>query len=362
MIIFDLLIILIHYFQSFFKTPLKRCCHDISGNNYLQNIQNNNDLTEEMSASRISLKCGSSIYNSNTPITIDIPIVFHLIDPKLNSSTKQKWKDHINRNIITVLNDDYNRNFNNYATQYLNSVEELFQLANEEKIAHYRNVASTLPNGINVSWNFHLSEVYISPLENMLMTYNNDHIFEQITLVDPESNLNILICNSSSVLGVSTFPFNDRNINDPSTIDPKYKFRNGLVINTNIFLGNTPPYNGYRTFTHEIGHWCGSLHPFDIKSDASFMVYESGDIIDADLHPQKKPTYGTVFDRFKKGWFGKEVRDTPYAYIFESGSEKPNFYNFMDYTDDHQMCMFTHGQIMKMLISMARFRPNFVNC
>ena len=87
----------------------------------------------------------------------------------------------------------------------------------------------------------------------------------------------------------------------------------------------------------------------------------------ADTATQYAPTFGTVHDGFKtirkivgNRVVNVNVRDTPYANIFEKNNDTPNFFNFMDYTDDVQMCMFTHLQMMRMIYMLARFRPNFV--
>jgi hypothetical protein len=136
-----------------------------------------------------------------------------------------------------------------------------------------------------------------------------------------------------------------------------------------MFLGNVAQYNKYRTFTHEIGHWCGLLHPFDNDTCKTSSVTkfgmstkESGDMI-ADTTVQFSPTFGTVFDSIKTKRVNgtlTQVHISPYAYIFDKNLKTPNFLNFMDYTDDAQMCMFTHLQILKMAYMMTRFRPKFV--
>ena len=137
-----------------------------------------------------------------------------------------------------------------------------------------------------------------------------------------------------------------------------------------MFTGQTAPYNLYRTFTHEIGHWCGLLHPFDnisggspdvIKFGLNNLIVDNGTIamyggrnqntigdLIADTMPQQNPTFGTVSNT------------TPYAWIFKDNERYANFYNFMDYTDDAQLIMFTQDQMLKMVYLMARFRSGFV--
>lgn len=301
-------------------------------------------------------------------ITIDIPIVFHLIDPLLATQNINYWKEYIDKNIITSLNKDYNVSYTNYGNQYISIVKYLFANADPTKKLYYLNLVKTLPNIKNLEWIFRIYKIIINPLNNLnINQQNNDHIFQLLTLEDPESFLNIIVAPSDRVLGLSGFAFNDRDPNNNSKIDTKYKYKNAILINTKIFQANSPPYNKYRTFTHEIGHWCGLLHPFDCilcKTNQSNKKIIFNTI--TDISKQIKPTYGTVYDRIilmKKIINGKptfiKIRKTPYAYIFEKNNETPNFFNFMDYTNDAQMCMFTHKQVLCMLHMLAAFRPNF---
>jgi len=327
----------------------------------------------------------------NTKVTLDIPIVFYLVDPVLNSRDERYWTDHINKYIISRLNDDYNRTSSSYRTEFLIAVNNLFGNADLNKRSHYLNLINVFPHDLNLEWKFSLKKIVIKPIPNLTLVLGqgaNDNIFKSVTLEDPETNLNIIIVSGNQILGFSVFPFADRDPINTTVINPMYKFRNGVLINTKVFLGNVPPFNRFRTFTHEIGHWCGLLHPFDnntftstdvIKYGLNKLTFDKtptkpgevnqesvGDMI-ADTTPQLKPTYGTVYDAFKttRKISGNKVvtvktRNTPYDYVFDKNNLTPNFLNFMDYTDDDQMCMFTHMQMLKMIYMLARFRPGFV--
>lgn len=331
-------------------------------NNWLKEFQNNNKtIILGNSKKKLDIEVDK--------ITIDIPIVFHLIDPLLTNQNINYWKEYIDNNIISSLNKDYNVSYMNYATKYINIVKYLFANADPSKKLHYLNLVNTLPNIQNLKWIFKTYKIIIKPLDNLnINERNNDHIYKLITLEDPELYLNIVIAPSEKVLGSSGFAFNDRDYNNNCKIDIKYKYKNAILINTKIFQATKPPFNKYRTFTHEIGHWCGLLHPFDCIScktneENKKIIFNAI----TDISKQIKPTYGTVYDRIilmKKIVDGKptfiRIRKTPYAYIFEKNNETPNFFNFMDYTNDEQMCMFTHKQILYMLHMLAAFRPNFI--
>lgn len=335
------------------------------------------------------------IGNNENPInlgtartTIEIPMVFHLLDPALNiQNGVNKWSKHINDNIIPILQQDYNRNFDSYQATYIETVEKLFEQADPTKKEHYLNKVNSLPVIKNIEWKFTLRKIIIKPTSGLFIASDsNDRVFRAANLEDPNSYLNIIIAPSKQILGISVFPFSDRDPIDTSKISKVYTYRNAILIGTTIFKGTSAPYNTYRTFTHEIGHWCGLLHPFDnisgttdeiVKLGLNKLVFDrtpqkdenqnfSGDLI-ADTDPQVSPTYGTVYDSFRTviRFIGQQriiqrIRNTPYAYIFEKNENKPNFFNFMDYTDDKQMCMFTNLQIMKMVYMLGRFRPNFV--
>jgi len=305
-----------------------------------------------------------------TPMTIDIPIIFHLADSVLRKNDTKYWTKHINTNIISTLNTDYNRNVSNFSAEYTLQTGKLFANADKGKKDYYLNLCNSLPKNTNVTWKFYLKDIVIKNVSGLSIDSNNlDPIYKAMNVVDPDSFLNIIVVPGKQLLGISVFPFMDRDGNNETLIDSKYKYRNAVLINTGMFLGNVAQYNKYRTFTHEIGHWCGLLHPFDndtckTSSLAKFGsdAKESGDMI-ADTTPQFSPTFGTAFDTIKAKRINgilTQVHVSPYAYIFDKNLKTPNFLNFMDYTDDAQMCMFTHQQILKMTYMMARFRPNFV--
>lgn len=306
-----------------------------------------------------------------TPLIIDVPIIFHLTDATLKKNDIEFLTTHINNNIIATLNADYNRTFENYGADYTSQIDKLFANADKSKREYYTNLCNVLPKDINIVWKFYLKDVIIKTTGGLSIDSSNlEPIYKAVSVVDPESHLNIIVVPGKKLLGISVFPFMDRDANNECVIDSKYRYRNAVLVNTGMFLGNIKPYDKFRTFTHEIGHWCGLLHPFDNDTCKStgLMKYglgskESGGDMISDTVPQFAPTFGTVFDSVKSKRVNGQlvmVHDSPYAYIFNKNLQTPNFLNFMDYTDDAQMCMFTHSQLLKMAYMMSRFRPRFV--
>lgn len=318
-------------------------------------------------------------------VTIEIPIVFHFVDPILQASTVAEWELYINREIIPVLNNDYNVSYERDKTSYLQRTSDLFSHAAESKKKYYLDLVNVFPCNLNVKWKFRLDRILERYTYEYYIDDKNDDVYHFLRLQDPESYLNIAIVRSKSILGISTFPFSDRDPVNPHQIDPQYKFRNGILIHTDVFLKKLDKYNLFKTFTHEIGHWCGLLHPFDNQTFMSNDIKKfgldrlyfdhtpekedknfKGDLI-TDTSLQTNPTFGTVVDHYckVKTKVGNRVVENwehygPYASIFEDNKCLPNFYNYMDYTDDCQLIMFTKMQILHMIYMLCRFRPRFV--
>ncbi len=133
-----------------------------------------------------------------------------------------------------------------------------------------------------------------------------------VDAITPSTKLNIWVCNmSGGILGYAQFP------GDVAATD-------GVVINTTAF-GSTgyvsAPYNKGRTATHEIGHWLNLIH---IWGDAS-----CGNDLVSDTPVQKTSNGGCpTYPRKTCG----------------NTTSGDMFMNYMDYTDDACMYMFSNGQ------------------
>lgn len=149
---------------------------------------------------------------------------------------------------------------------------------------------------------------------------------------DAKKFLNIWVCNfSGQSLGYSSVPGSQAD-------------RDGVVIQYNAFgtTGNViAPFNKGRTLTHEVGHWLGLKH---LWGDAN-----CGDDGIADTPPQQNFNNGCPSFPHKSG-----------CSINGNGDM---FMNFMDFTDDGCMYMFTKGQAAKMrsLFALGGVRNSFLN-
>ncbi len=132
---------------------------------------------------------------------------------------------------------------------------------------------------------------------------------------DANSYLNIWVCQlTTGIQGYSSLPGSLNELD-------------GIVISTAVFgtINTAAPFNRGRTAVHEIGHWLNLRH---IWGDAS-----CGDDKVDDTPAQQAATRGCVSgEKFSCG----------------SSAHGDMYMNFMDFTDDGCMFMFTNGQRERM--------------
>ncbi|MDQ3109354.1 MAG: M43 family zinc metalloprotease [Bacteroidota bacterium] len=132
---------------------------------------------------------------------------------------------------------------------------------------------------------------------------------------DRAQYLNIWVCNiSGNVLGYSSIPAGPANV-DGVVLDYEYT---GIT-------GATAPYDLGRTATHEIGHWLNLLHVWGDDGNSC-----SGSDGVADTPNQAGENYGCPA--------------FPHTDPCSPNPPGVMFMNFMDYTDDACMYIFTAGQ------------------
>jgi Pregnancy-associated plasma protein-A len=142
---------------------------------------------------------------------------------------------------------------------------------------------------------------------------------------NPTTSLNIWVCNlSNSILGYAQFP------GGSSATD-------GVVVDNNAFGSGSyalfASFNKGRTATHEVGHWLNLRHIWGDR--------RCGDDLVGDTPGHDGANYGCPAPTTSK-CAGKPVEMTM---------------NYMDYTNDACMYMFTVGQAARMRATFATNGP-----
>lgn len=250
---------------------------------------------------------------ARTGVTV-IPVVVHVVF----HTAAQNISDAQINSQVTILNQDYRK-----INADVGSTPAVFQpLCGDARIEF--QLASTDPNG--------------NPTTGITRTQTNKTSFSDADDIKsaatgghdawPAANyLNIWVApritsSQGDLLGYAQFP------GGPSATD-------GVVILQSAF-GNTgtaaAPFNLGRSATHEIGHWLNLRHIWGDDGGGC-----SGDDFVADTpncadHNFGKPTFPHV--------------------TCSNGPNGDLFMNYMDYTDDDSMFMFTNGQILRMQASL----------
>lgn len=233
---------------------------------------------------------------------IEIPVVVNV----LYKSTAQNISTTQIQSQIDVLNEDFN------ATN-----------ADSYKVpSNFQNVKA------NVGIRFVLDKVVRKKTSKSSWS-TNDAMKKSssggISATTPTTKLNIWVCNlSGGVLGYAQFP------GGASSTD-------GVVILSTAFgrVGTaSAPFNKGRTATHEVGHWLNLRHIWGDATCGSDLVSDT-------------PTHNTA----NYGCPAASHKSTC------SGTPLEMWMNFMDYTDDSCMYMFSNGQKSRVLATFASGGP-----
>ncbi len=311
-----------------------------------------------------------SVERISSVTTYTIPIIFHIIHGGQPEGTYPNLSQSLINDQVTILNADY------AGTGY-NATEWSALTLNGHPLFYDYAVANDLPapdnNGINVatagisfglanqdpSGNAlaepgidrinYVTRAWKNPAatyeSNTIMNYMDDSI-KPATIWDPTRYFNVWVSDinpSSLYLGYSTFPSGTSlsglsggdggSENATSSIDGCWVLAS-TVGNSGIAYA---PYNLGRTLTHESGHYLGLRHVWgdgDCATDycndtpgAETFNYYSGPAFTYPYHN------GTCSDNAKDGEM---------------------YMNFMDYSNDRFMFMFTNDQIIRMYTALSQ--------
>lgn len=251
---------------------------------------------------------------------IQIPVVVHVLY-RLNI---QSISDEQIQSQIDVLNQDFRAN--NWDTMLVPSVWKNIVADTEiEFVLANRDPNGKVHSGITRT---QTSVVDICKLggDVYYSTIKGGH-----DIWDRKSYLNFWVCElEGSLYGFSSLP------GSPKESD-------GIVIDWESFgtIGTAKyPSDKGRTSTHEVGHWLDLIHIWGNTT--------CGDDKVSDTPEQEKENYACP--SFPK-----------VSAICGNGPDGDMFMNYMDYTQDKCMYMFTKGQKARMLSTLINNRPSLAN-
>lgn len=240
---------------------------------------------------------------------ITIPVVVHVL---YNSSNQNISEEQIQSQLL-VLNNDFNFKNSNAVT-----IPTVFK--SKAGIANFNFCLAAVVRQTTSIVSFDMNDA---------MKFNKSGGSDAW---DANKYLNIWVCNlKGRALGYSSAP------GFPANLD-------GVVINFTSFGTKgtaAAPFNLGRTGTHEIGHWLGLKHIWgddDCGSD------------DIDDTPQQRGyNYGCP--------------GFPRTNNCTTTADGEMFMNYMDFTNDACMSLFTQGQVKKMrgLFARGNFKNSFLN-
>ena len=247
----------------------------------------------EIEAQTQNVLKNKSAYRLMADGTIEIPVVVHV----LYRTADENISDAQIQSQIDVMNEDFT-NTN----------------ADRTKVpTHFQDEQT------NAGIRFVLKQTIRKASSKRSWSTNDDMKFDAkggSNAVDPQNNLNMWVVNKmtsygSTILGYAQFP-GGAWATDGVVIGHNYFGRTGKV---------SAPYNLGRTATHEVGHWLNLRH---IWGDATCGT----DYVD----------YTPFHNTSNGGCPAADHKSTC------SGQPLEMWMNYMDYTYDQCMYMFTHGQ------------------
>jgi hypothetical protein len=173
--------------------------------------------------------------------------------------------------------------------------------------------------------------------------YNNTIAMKSVLHVGNASTLNVYFTDAYGLAGFAEFPWD-------YALRPQ---NDGVVINSIAIPGGAViRRNQGKTLVHEVGHWLGLLHPFQIRptinsvtSSPNTLVYQIrhcllNDDMVSDTPRQASPTDGCP-ERRNSCWFYRGLDP---------------IHNFMDYSNDTCLYEFTNGQMNRMKAMWYEYR------
>jgi len=250
-----------------------------------------------------------------------IPVVVHVVHNVSNGSIGGKnipTQQILDQ--IAVLNEDYRR----LNADKVNTPGMFLSVAADVQIDFCLAVRD--PNGDPTNG---IRRIYDPAVNFDAYNYADEIRLKGLSYWPSDQYLNIWVCDlAAGVLGYAQFPSDLSDNQGPATTD-------GVVIDYSTFGRNvttSTKYNLGRTTTHEVGHWLDLIHTWGDASDCS------GDDFCADVPPCSDDYYSSKTDNCSAPAQCSTTR---------------MIQNYMDYSDDACMNLFTDDQKARMQSAMA---------
>ena len=240
-----------------------------------------------------------------------IPTVVHVI--MNDAGTQGVISDELVQSQIDILNEDFQALAGSNGENGVNSLIE-FYLATEDPDGDPTN---GITRSNNTTW------------------FNDGGAYWNTLAWDPNRYLNIYTNSASGALGYVPFLPADGNGTFVGGASDR------VVVLWNSFGRDAPigpPFNQGRTGTHELGHYLGLEHVFSGSCGTS-SCYTTGDLI-CDTEPDQTSHFGCPTG------------------ATSCGGERVPVENYMEYTDDLCMELFTTEQMRRMRCTLENWRPN----
>ncbi|MFN5183364.1 MAG: M43 family zinc metalloprotease [Bacteroidota bacterium] len=303
-------------------------------NNFQFQSENDKNFLKAINSAEKKAQSFATKNKSANQNIIYIPVVFHCIYKSVNDATY--LHDSIFDRQIQILNETYSLSNNNFS----NTRPIFDSIATDTEIRFCLAGQDTLGNPTS-------GIVRHQSSQNWLTSVTNDAIKTAYPPWNPNKYLNVWTCDMSLfgipiVLGYAAFP------GGPLAKD-------GVVLQSQFvgYQNNGTENNLGRTMVHEVGHWLGLRHIWGDGQNSSNPC-DSTDYVDDTPHAADASQ--TDCDTTKN------TCNFENPYWAQLGIDPPDMVeNYMDYSKDGCMTMFTKGQKNRMWSFLNTYRSGLLN-